>query len=58
MQKDAASSNLTWKVTANINGIDEVLVERSISGNVRPGLRYTFIYTLAFGFQSEGVNLI
>lgn len=50
------SSNLTWKVIGNINGRDEVLVERPISGNVRPGLVYTLFYTLAFGFESEGVR--
>lgn len=50
------SSNLIWKITADMNGQDEVVVERPISGNVRPGLTYTLAYSLAFGVQSEGVR--
>lgn len=54
--KGVTSSSLFWKVTAHVNGQDEVLVDRPISGNVRPGLVYTLFYTLAFGTQSEGVQ--
>jgi len=50
------SSNLIWKITAEINGQDEVLVERVIAGNVRPGIAYTLSYSLVFGVESEGLS--
>lgn len=55
--KGVTSSSLIWKITGYVNGEDVVLVERPISGNVRPGLIYTLFYNLAFGYQSEGVRL-
>lgn len=51
------TSNLIWRVIVNINGMDEVLVERPIYESVRPGVMYTLINTFAFGFESEGVKI-
>ncbi|KAG4071818.1 hypothetical protein HA402_005979 [Bradysia odoriphaga] len=56
-EASVTTSNLIWRVIININGQDQVLVERPIYENVQTGVTYTLFNTFAFGFENEGLSL-